>query len=55
MCGKTFEKAVQLGGHSAKTHPGMSKHYNGKMEIRKKNAGDRSMLKVAKEWFKTET
>ena len=47
----SFEKPVSLGGHLAKAHPGVSKPYNHKMQIRKKREEQRKYLKLAKEWY----
>ena len=51
ICGKGFEKPVQIGGHVSKAHPGMSQSYNKKRVIRKAKEQDREFLKQAKKWF----
>ena len=55
LCDARFDKAVQLGGHSSKFHPGKSETYRKKMEIRNGNQKDRDFLKQAKEWFEAKT
>ncbi len=47
-CKKTYEDGRALGGHASKSHVGMSKAYNHKMEVRKKREGHRAALSLAK-------
>ena len=50
-CDRVFEKSVSLGGHLSKVHPGLSKSYSHKMEVRGKREEQRKYLLLAKEWF----
>ena len=50
-CSITFEKAVSLGGHVSKAHPGMQSNYTHKMEIYRARTEHRENLVKAKEWF----
>ena len=52
-CGATYAKAVSLGGHQSKAHPGESNRYRKKIEIRESRTDDRQFLQKAKEWFKS--
>ena len=51
VCGKGFEKAVQLGGHVSKAHPGTSVAYIRKCATRENRTKDREMRVKAREWF----
>ena len=51
LCNASFAAAVQLGGHTSKQHPGTSKNYNKKLQIREANTTNRVFLKKAKEWI----
>ena len=51
MCGAGFARSVQLGGHTAKFHPGSSKAYIEKKKTREANTYNRECLKMAKKWF----
>ena len=51
-CSLTFERAVSLGGHVSKAHPGMQSSYTHKMEIYRARTEHRENLLKAKQWFK---
>ena len=48
---RAFEKAQALGGHMSKAHPNMSPDFTRKQQRRKERAGDRELLKRAKELY----
>ena len=41
LCDKVFNKSVALGGHQSKAHPGTSKSYARKIEIRAARVDER--------------
>ena len=42
---------MALGGHQSKAHPGTSRSYRRKLEIRAARAEERDLLQRAKDWF----
>ena len=48
ICNKVFNKSQALGGHWSKAHPGESKQYQYKMNVRNEREVDREVLKKAK-------
>ena len=52
ICGASFQKAVQLGGHLSKAHPGTSDIYTKKKLIREALRQDREYRAKAKKWLR---
>ena len=52
-CNSSFSRAVSLGGHISKSHPGVQSGYQDKMMIFTTRTKHRENLKLAKQWFKT--
>jgi len=48
LCRETFYTGQALGGHMSRKHPGMSKDYMHKKEIRSRRLTDRMKLRLAK-------
>lgn len=48
ICHRIFKKPQALGGHWSKAHPGESKFYQKKMEIRDERENEREQLNLAK-------
>ena len=51
ICGKKFTKAVSLGGHFSKAHPGQSLTYKKKLVKRVERTQERAYLQMAKDWY----
>ena len=51
MCERTFEKRVQLGGHTSKMHKGQSESYKIKQKIRAEREEHRNFRKMSKKMF----
>lgn len=47
--GKSFDTSQALGGHRSKAHPGQSREYSHKQEVRKTREYDRRVLRLAKQ------
>ena len=48
FCGKAFDKPSSLGGHTAKTHNGLSLKYKNRVEAAKNRKAERSRTKFLK-------
>ena len=51
ICGMDFDNGQALGGHMSRTHPGKSRDFNHKKDVRKRREFDRVKLLLAKKRF----